>query len=161
CCIGFVASTALFLLATPPNAWPLYLSVPVLIFICAYSYTKRFTALAHVWLGTSLCLAPLAAWIAIRGIDDLLLPALLGLAVLFWVTGFDIIYACQDAEFDRQARLNSIPAAFGTRAALRLAFLCHMAMLAVLIGLYFAATPPLGYVFLAGVGLVALLLLYE
>lgn len=161
CGAGFVASTALFLLTEPPNPWPLYLSVPVLLFICVYSYTKRFTVLAHVWLGASLCLAPLAAWIAIRGLSDLLPPAILGLAVLSWVTGFDIIYACQDAEFDRQARLNSIPAALGTERALRVALLCHVVTIGLLMGLYFVSAPPLGMIYLIGVISVALLLVYE
>lgn len=158
---AFVASTALFLLATPPNPWPLYLSVPVLVFVCAYSWTKRFTALAHFWLGASLLLAPLAAWIAIRGPEDLAAPLLLGLAVLFWVAGFDIIYACQDADFDRKARLHSIPAVLGIRAALRLALVCHLIMVGLLVALYCAASPPLAWVYLAGVVAVGLLILYE
>jgi 4-hydroxybenzoate polyprenyltransferase len=92
----FVAATLLFL----PNRWPLLLAVPVLLWLLGYSYAKRFTSLAHGWLGASLALAPLAAWIALRG-DVAWPPALLGLAVLFWVTGFDVIYACQDVGFDR------------------------------------------------------------
>ena len=116
CAWGFIASTALFLLAEPPNGWPLLLSLPVLLFICGYSYAKRFTSLVHFWLGASLLLAPVAAWIAIRGLEDLTPPIVLGLAVCFWVAGFDIIYACQDIEFDRQARLSSIPAKLGVPA---------------------------------------------
>ena len=110
---GFVASTLLFL----PNRLPLALAVPVLLFLAGYSYTKRFTSLAHFWLGTALALSPIAAWIAIRGEAVIanptdLLPAItLGAAVLTWVAGFDIIYACQDYESDRQARLHSIPVA--------------------------------------------------
>src|SRR5262249_47961571 len=100
CAAAFVAAAALFLWAEPPNPWPLRLAVPVLLFICAYSYTKRFTSLAHFWLGASLLLAPLAAWIAVRGPEDLAAPLVLGLAVLFWVAGFDILYACQDVAFD-------------------------------------------------------------
>src|SRR5205823_14080308 len=100
CALGFVASTLLFLLSSD-NPWPLYLSVPVLLFVGAYSYTKRFTALCHFWLGASLLLAPVAAWIAIRGIEALATPVVVGLAVLFWVSGFDILYACQDVDFDR------------------------------------------------------------
>src|SRR5947207_1691187 len=113
CAAAFLASTALFLLAEPSNPWPVYLGVPVLGFVCAYSLTKRFTALAHFWLGASLFLAPLGAWIAIRGLEHLEVAAVLAAAVLFWVAGFDIIYACQDAEFDRQAKLRSIPATLG------------------------------------------------
>src|SRR6516165_5340679 len=82
CAVGFFASTLLFW----PNPWPLYLSVPVLLFVCAYSYTKRFTSLAHFWLGASLLLAPVGAWIAIRGPGGVAgTPLVLGLAVLFWV----------------------------------------------------------------------------
>ncbi len=161
CCAGFIASTGLFLLAVPANPWPLMLAVPVLLFVCAYSWTKRFTSLAHFWLGASLMLAPLAAWIAIRGPVDLLAPVILGLAVLAWVAGFDIIYACQDADFDRQARLHSIPARLGVAAALRLAFACHLAMLGLLVALYFAASPPLGAIYVGGLVLIAGLLLYE
>jgi 4-hydroxybenzoate polyprenyltransferase len=162
CAAGFVASTLVFLRFD--NSWPLYLSVPVLAFTCAYSYTKRFTALAHFWLGASLLLAPLAAWIAIRGLGgwgDLAAPLVLGGAVLFWVAGFDILYACQDADFDRRARLHSIPAVLGIPAGLRVAAGCHAVMLVLLLALYWAAAPELGYVYLAGVAAVAALLVYE
>jgi 4-hydroxybenzoate polyprenyltransferase len=161
CAAGFVASTLIFLLFD--NPYPLYLSVPVLLFVCAYSYTKRFTPLSHAWLGAALGLAPLAAWIAIRGVvsaTDLATPLLLGGVVLFWVTGFDILYACQDVDFDRQARLRSIPAALGVRASLRVALACHVVMLALLVALPFA-TPSLGSIYWAGVAAVALLLVYE
>ena len=103
CSAAFVASTLLFL----PNRLPLYLSVPVLLFLCGYSYTKRFTSLAHFWLGAALALSPIAAWIAIRGQAvlanpiDLLPAVVLGAGVLTWVAGFDILYACQDYDFDR------------------------------------------------------------
>lgn len=158
---GFVASTLLFLWAEPSNPWPALLAVPVLLFLLAYSYTKRFTALAHFWLGASLLLAPLAAWIAIRGLADLHVPLVLGLAVFFWVAGFDIIYACQDADFDRRAKLHSVPARLGVRAALRVALACHLVMLGVLIVLYVVASPPLGTLYLLSVGAVAALLVYE
>jgi 4-hydroxybenzoate polyprenyltransferase len=154
CALAFVASTLLFL----PNRWPLYLSVPVLLWLLGYSYTKRFTSLSHFWLGASLCLAPLAAWIALRG-DLEWPPVLLALAVLFWVTGFDIIYACQDAEFDRDAGLHSIPRALGIRRALWLAAGCHALMILplVLLGLVY----PLGALYFVGVAAVAALLVYE
>lgn len=161
CAAGFVAATLLFLLATPPNWWPLYLSGPCLFIVFVYSLTKRFTALAHFWLGLSLLLAPLAAWIAIRGLEDLQAPALLGLAVLFWVAGFDIIYACQDVDFDRRAKLYSVPAWLGVPKALKVALACHALMLGALLGLYFVASPPLSWVYLCGVTAVALLLAYE
>jgi 4-hydroxybenzoate polyprenyltransferase len=161
CAIDFVFATAIFLAAEPANPWPLILSGPVLLFICGYSYAKRFTYLSHFWLGASLLLAPFGAWIAIRGLESLTIPLVLGLAVCFWVAGFDIIYACQDAEFDRQARLSSIPARVGVATALRLAFLCHLVMLGFLVALYFVAEPMLGTIYLAGVAAVGLLLLYE
>jgi 4-hydroxybenzoate polyprenyltransferase len=164
CAGGFLASTALFLAAQPSNPWPLVLSLPVLLFILGYSWSKRFTALAHFWLGAALLLAPVAAWIAILGLDHLRIPLLLGLAVCAWVAGFDIIYACQDVEFDRQARLHSIPARVGVKGALRIALACHLLMLVCLAGLYVLASQPpwpLGYVYLGGVGVVAVLIVYE
>src|SRR5207302_8495304 len=121
------------------------------------------TALAHFWLGASLFLAPVAAWIAVRGMPgpgELLLPVVLGGAVLFWVAGFDILYACQDVDFDRRARLHSVPAALGVRASLRVALLCHLIMLALLFTLY-AVSDQFGFVFLGGVVAVAALLVYE
>jgi 4-hydroxybenzoate polyprenyltransferase len=156
CSAGFVTSTLLF-----ANPWPLYLSLPVLAFICGYSWTKRFTALSHFWLGASLLLAPVAAWIAIAGPMHLEAPFVLGLAVLFWVAGFDILYACQDLEFDRQARLHSVPARLGVVASLRVALVCHVIMVGLLALLYWAAAPYLGVVYLFGIAGVALLLAYE
>lgn len=161
CAAGFVACTLLFLTAEPPNPWPAYLSVPVLLFIAGYSFTKRFTSLSHFWLGVSLMLAPLSAWIAIRGMEDLAIPGVLGLAVAFWVAGFDIIYACQDVEFDRQAGLRSIPVRLGVSGALRLALACHLLMLGCLLALYWVAQPTLGVIYLCGLGTIALLLLVE
>ncbi len=158
CAAGFVASTSIFWHSG--NPWPLYLSVPVLAFLGAYSYTKRFTALSHFWLGASLMLAPIAAWIAIRGLQDLLTPVVLGLAVLCWVAGFDIIYACQDVEFDRRSGLFSVPARLGVPGALRLALVCHLVMVGLLV-LLWRVTPHLGTIYLAGVGAVTLLLIYE
>lgn len=157
CSLGFIASTLIFL----PNPWPLILSVPVLAFICAYSLTKRFTALAHFWLGASLFLAPFGAWIAIRGLEGLAVPFLLGLAVLFWVAGFDIFYACQDVDFDRKAKLHSIPARLGVPASLRVATACHAVMVVLLLTLPWAAGDYLGWIYLAGVAAVAFLLAYE
>ncbi len=120
---GFIASTLLFL----PNRLPLFLSIPVLVFLAGYSYAKRFTSFAHFWLGTALALSPIAAWIAIRGEAvlanplDLLPAVVLGAAVLSWVAGFDIIYACQDYEFDKNdARLHSMPKKIGIRNSLLL-----------------------------------------
>jgi 4-hydroxybenzoate polyprenyltransferase len=156
-----VISSAAFLLATLlfwPNRWPLYLSGPVLLWLLGYSYAKRFTMLAHFWLGLSLSLAPVAAWIALRG-DLAWPPIFLAEAVLFWVAGFDIIYACQDVEFDRKAGLRSIPRRLGVKNALRLAAGCHALMIVPLIVL--GVIYPLGYVYFAGVAAVAGLLVYE
>jgi 4-hydroxybenzoate polyprenyltransferase len=152
--LGFIAATLLFL----PNRWPLILSAPVLLWLLGYSFAKRFTSLAHYWLGAALMMAPIAAWIALRG-DIGWPPVLLGLAVLFWVGGFDIIYACQDESFDREAGLHSIPAQLGTRRALHVAAASHAAMVLALIALGFAY--PLGPIYFAGVGTVAALLTYE
>lgn len=160
CAVAFVAATGLFLLREPPNPWPLYLAGPVLIFIGAYSLTKRFTVLAHFWLGASLMLAPLAAWIAIRGLAELATPFVIGSAVLCWVAGFDILYACQDVEFDRKAKLSSVPARFGVPASLKVALVCHAVMLGLLVVLYFVS-PHLSGIYLAGLGAIAALLAYE
>jgi 4-hydroxybenzoate polyprenyltransferase len=160
--VGFIAATLLFL----PNRLPLYLSVPVLAFLAGYSYAKRFTSLAHFWLGAALALSPVAAWIAIRGDAVLanpadLLPALvLGGAVLTWVAGFDIIYACQDFESDKRAKLHSVPVRLGVAGALRLAAACHLGTVALLACLPLVY-PPLGGLYWAGIAAVALLLLYE
>ena len=160
----FVAGTLLFL----PNRLPLLLSLPVLLFLLGYSYAKRFTALAHFWLGAALMLAPVCAWIAIRGEVLLVQPAdilpavLLGAAVLAWVSGFDIIYACQDADFDRQARLRSVPALLGVKSALRLAALCHLLALVLLAALPLICPQlALGWIYGTGVTAVAVLLVYE
>lgn len=151
---AFIASTLLFW----PNRWPLYLSVPVLLWLLGYSYAKRFTSLAHFWLGLSLSLAPVAAWIALRG-DLAWPPVFLAEAVLLWVAGFDIIYACQDVDFDRQAGLRSIPRRVGVKHALRIAAGCHALMIFPLIVL--GIIYPLGIVYFLGVTAVAALLIYE
>lgn len=159
CSVGFIASTALFL----PNRWPLILSVPFLAFICGYSLTKRFTSLAHFWLGTSLMLAPVSAWIAILGDAAFEMPwppLVLGGAVLLWVAGFDIIYSTQDVEVDRKLRLRSVPARFGVAGALRIAALCHLGTIGLLF-LVPSVFPAFGYVWYGGVALVAVLLIYE
>ena len=160
--LGFIASTCLFL----PNPLPLYLAFPVLAFLFAYSYTKRFTMLAHFWLGAALMLAPISAWLAIRGDIVLqtpldLVPALLlGAGVLLWVAGFDMIYACQDTDFDQATRLYSIPARIGVVAALRLAALCHLGMVLLLMALP-CFMSQLGWIYWSGLLAVALLLVYE
>ncbi len=156
CSVGFVAGTLLFL---PRNPIPLYASLPVLMFLFSYSYAKRFTAFSHFWLGAALMLAPVAAWVAIRA-EAAWPPVVLGAAVLLWVAGFDMIYACQDFEFDVRMRLRSVPAMLGVGAALRLAALCHFLMVGLLLAL------PLVYdgfdgIYLAGVAAIGALLIYE
>jgi 4-hydroxybenzoate polyprenyltransferase len=162
CAAGFVASTMLFL----PNRLPLFLSIPVLLLLAGYSFTKRFTSLAHFWLGASLAMAPIAAWIAIRGEVVLahpadLLPALvLGGAVLTWVAGFDIIYACQDYDVDVAFGHHSIPARLGIPGALRLAAGCHLVTIALFACLPLAY-PYFGWMYWLAILFVAALLIYE
>jgi len=156
CSLGFVLGTLLFL---PRNPIPLAASLPVLAFLFGYSYTKRFTMLSHFWLGAALMLAPLAAWVAIRP-EAAWAPVLLGAAVMFWVAGFDMIYACQDFKFDVQMRLRSVPARFGVAGALRLAALCHLVAVALLF-LLPLVYDGFGAIYLAGVSAIGLLLVYE
>ena len=162
CSEAFVGSTSMFL----PNRLPLYLSILVLLFLLGYSYAKRFTSLAHFWLGAALALAPIAAWIAVRGEivlqfpQDLLPPAVLAAAVLTWVAGFDIIYACQDFEYDRISKLHSVPVQLGAAGALRLAAACHFATI-VLLACLPLAYAPFGAVWWTGIAAVTGLLVYE
>jgi 4-hydroxybenzoate polyprenyltransferase len=154
-----IASAATLLVAAAMlNPLCLALSPVALLVIFGYSYTKRFTALSHVFLGLALALAPMGAWLAIRGRLEAP-PVVLGLAVLFWVAGFDTIYACQDEAFDRAEGLHSLPARLGTRRALVLARFFHVAAVALLAGLY--ALVPLHPLYLGGVSAVAGLLVYE
>jgi 4-hydroxybenzoate polyprenyltransferase len=154
-----IASLALLLVAAAQlNPLCLMLSPVAVFFLVLYSYCKRFTALAHVVLGICLAAAPIGAWIAIRGTIDL--PALLlGGIVLFWVAGFDILYALQDLEFDRSAGLHSIPVALGVDGSLRAARLFHLIMLALLAALW--KVMGLGGFFAAGIVVVAAMLAYE
>ena len=157
---GFTLVSAALLVFAAYNLNPLAfaLSPIALVVIMGYSYTKRFTSLSHLWLGTSLSIAPIGAWIAIKGQFDWT-PILLGLAVLLWTAGFDIIYACQDFDFDRNHRLHSIPAKFGIRPALWISSVLHVVMVAVLIGV--ALLADLGVIYLVGVGVVIIILVYE
>lgn len=154
-----VISCAIFVLAASQlNRLALILSPVALAVLLAYSYTKRFTRWSHLVLGLALGIAPAAAWIAVRGsLDPRIL--LLTLAVTFWVGGFDVLYACQDYEFDRSAGLHSIPRFLGIPGALWVARLFHVLMLMLLIALI--AVFGLGKLAIAGVIAVALLLAYE
>jgi 4-hydroxybenzoate polyprenyltransferase len=152
----FVAGTLCFL---PRNPIPLCAAVPVLAFLFGYSFTKRFTAFSHFWLGTAMGLAPLAAWVVVRA-EIAWPPLLLAGAVALWGAGFDVIYACQDVEFDRRAGLHSLPARWGVVRALRLAALCHVGMVLLLLALPLAY-PRFGRVYLTGIAAIAGLLIYE
>ncbi len=132
---------------------------PLAVFILAgYSYTKRFTWACHLWLGFALGITPVASWIAIAN-GFTLAPVLLGLGVVFWVAGFDIIYACLDYDFDRQKGIHSIPARFGIVKGLRVALAFHILapMLFAVAGLMLG----LGTFYFIGVGIAAGLLMYE
>jgi len=156
----FVAlSVAVFVLAAAMlNPLCLALTPVALAIVLGYSYTKRFTAASHLVLGLALAVAPVGAWLAIRGRFDLV-PIVLGLAVLLWVAGFDTLYACQDVEFDRQEGLRSLPAAVGVPRALWLARLMHAGTVLLLLSLFGLA--PLHPVYLAGVAVVAVILAWE
>lgn len=131
-----VASVALFLAAAASlNRLTLLLAPGALALLFLYAYAKRHTALSHLLLGLCLAMAPIGAWIAVRA-DFGAVPLLLGLAVLLWTSGFDVIYALQDEEHDRRAGLHSIPARFGTRAALVLSALLHAGMLGLLVAVW-------------------------
>jgi len=157
---GFVAvSTAVFLLAAGGlNRLCLRLAPLALAVVFCYSFTKRFTSFSHLVLGFSLGIAPAAAWIAVAGSLD---PRILWLtaAVTFWTAGFDVIYACQDYEFDCAEALGSIPRLLGISGALWVSRLLHLLMIVCLLAL--AGSLSLGLFALAGVGAVAALLVYE
>ena len=154
-----VISSAVFVVAAAQlNRIALLLSPVALAILLLYSYTKRFTRWSHLVLGFALGIAPAAAWIAVRGTLDpriLLLTA----AVTFWVGGFDVLYACQDFDFDRNNGLHSIPRYLGIRRALWVARMFHIFMLGLLIALLWSF--GLGKLAGAGVAVVAALLIYE
>lgn len=164
CAAAFVSVTAVFWFAFA-NPWPVMLSVPVLVWIGFYSFTKRFTALCHVFLGGALAASPIAAAIAVNPSALATTPALWFLAgmVVLWVAGFDVIYALQDVEFDQGAGLHSIPAAVGAAGANWVSRVLHVGAFAMLV---LAASPVgregrFGVVFFAAVGLVGALLITE
>ena len=157
---GFViaASAVFFLAASQLNTLCLRLAPAALAIVFFYSFTKRFTSFSHLVLGFSLGIAPAAAWIAVRGSLD---PRILWLtaAVTFWTAGFDVIYSCQDFEFDREEELWSVPCKIGIARALRLAQGLHVLMIVCLLALVY--TLHLGGLALAGVAAIATLLIYE
>jgi 4-hydroxybenzoate polyprenyltransferase len=142
------------------NGWPLMLCLPVIGVLCLYSYTKRFTRWSHLALGAGIAMSPPAAWIAISPATLGLPAGLLMLAVMFWIAGFDLIYACQDVGFDREEGLYSIPAEMGVAAALWLARAFHAVTVAALIGLGLTVA-GLETLYYVGVGCVAALLIIE
>jgi 4-hydroxybenzoate polyprenyltransferase len=157
---GFViGSSVLFLFAAAMlNTLAFTLSPFALAIVLLYSFAKRYTWLTHFFLGLALACAPVGAWIAIQGSIGAV-PLLLGLIVVLWVAGFDIIYACQDVDFDRREELHSIPARFGIPAALWISALLHLSMVA-LIG-YIIWLSRLDGLSLAGLAVVTALLAYE
>ena len=144
------------------NWWPAILALPVLGWVSAYPLLKRFTWLSHLYLGSSLAISPLAAAIAIEPLALTTQPALWLVAgmVLCWVAGFDIIYALQDVEVDRQQGLSSIPAKLGSRGAMWASRFLHVVAVACLVGVLLSDA-RLRYAFGAGVALVTILLIYE
>jgi 4-hydroxybenzoate polyprenyltransferase len=158
--LGFVVVTSAILMfaAWQLNPLSFYLSPASLAILFFYSYTKRFTRWAHVVLGLAMGIAPAAAWIAVRGTFDPRILLLTG-AVVFWGAGFDILYACQDYDFDREANVYSIPKAFGIRNSLLIARLFHVITVLLLVAM--VVVFGLGKVAIAGVVMVALLLIYE
>jgi 4-hydroxybenzoate polyprenyltransferase len=157
-CFTVAAALLLFFAAFELNPLCLRLAPLALAIVFFYSYTKRFTTFSHLVLGLSLGIAPAAAWIAVRGsLDPRIL--LLTAAVMFWTAGFDVIYSCQDYDFDREEGLWSVPRALGIAAALRVAKLLHILMIGSLLALVYSL--HLGALALAGVGAIVALLIYE
>jgi 4-hydroxybenzoate polyprenyltransferase len=148
----FIAAAAML------NTVCFYLSFPTLGLLFLYSYTKRFTALSHIFLGTAIGAAPLAAWLAVRG-EFAWPPVLLSAAVMFWVAGFDVIYALQDADFDRAAGLFSLPSRLGIRPALLISSAFHAATVGLLATT--AVLADLGGIAYAGIAAVGAILYWE
>lgn len=158
---GFtVISAAIFLIAAAMlNRLTLFLSPVALASIVLYSYMKRWTLLSHLALGWCLAIAPTGAWIAVRGAIDSPIPLLLSLVVMFWTAGFDVLYACQDFEFDRREGLYSIPARFGIARSLWISRALHAGAFAALVALYFLTN--LGPIALVGVIATGAMLIYQ
>ena len=163
--VGFVMafmiiSAGLFLFAAAMlNRLTLILSPIALASVLLYSYTKRWTMLSHLVLGWCLSIAPTGAWIAVRGAIDSPVPLLLSLVVMLWTAGFDVLYACQDYDFDRREGLSSIPARFGIARSLWISRALHAGAFAALVALYFLTN--LGLLAVAGVVATGALLIYQ
>lgn len=151
-CVLFITTTAFI------NPLCLYLSPVALFVVLFYSYTKRFTALCHLVLGLGLALAPIGAYIAVTGVFNII-PIFYSFAVLFWVSGFDIIYALQDEDFDKQQKLHSIPATLGIKNALRLSVVLHiLSATCVILPLFFTEFTWMYYI---GIASFCALLIYQ
>lgn len=148
-----------FLAAAMLNRLTLFLSPVALASIVLYSYTKRWTLLSHLILGWCLAIAPTGAWIAVRGTIDSPIPLLLSLTVMLWTAGFDVLYACQDYDFDRREGLYSIPARFGIARSLWISRTLHAGAFAALVALYFLSN--LGVLAIVGVIATGALLIYQ
>jgi 4-hydroxybenzoate polyprenyltransferase len=163
--VGFVwaftilSALIFFTAAAMLNRLTLILAPVALASILLYSYTKRWTMLSHLVLGWCLAIAPAGAWIAVSGALDSPVPFLLSLVVMLWTAGFDVLYACQDYDFDREAGLHSIPRRLGIARALWIARLFHAQAFATLVALYLVT--HLGVLALAGVILTGALLVYQ
>lgn len=156
----FFVSVILFEIAAYSLNWLTFALSPVaLLSVLGYSYAKRFTSLAHLILGWALAISPTAAWIAVRGTLDSEIPLLLSLLVMMWTSGFDVLYACQDYEYDKRAGLRSIPARFGIKNSFRIARLFHAQAFIVLVLLYLVT--ELGWLALVGVVAVGALMIYQ
>lgn len=158
---AFIAvSAVLFLVAAAMlNRLTLLLAPVALASVVLYSFSKRWTSLSHLLLGWCLAIAPTGAWIAVRGAIDSPIPLLLSLVVVLWTAGFDVLYACQDYDFDIQSGLHSIPKTFGISKSLVIARLLHAGAFLALVGLYWIT--QLGAVALTGVIATGLLLIYQ
>src|SRR5438105_2985013 len=163
--VGFVwvftaIAAALFLVAAAMlNRLTLLLAPVALASVVLYSFTKRWTMLSHLVLGWCLSIAPTGAWIAVRGAIDSPIPLLLSLIVMLWTAGFDVLYACQDFDFDRRESLYSIPARFGIARALWISRLLHAGAFAALVALYFQTN--LGPLAIIGIVATGALLIYQ
>jgi 4-hydroxybenzoate polyprenyltransferase len=159
CAIGFFAGCVGFWVLFD-NPWPVRLGPPVLAFLSAYPFLKRFTRLCHYYLGAALALAPVCAWVAIRGSIEPP-PFWMAGAVLCWTAGFDIIYACQDYAADVACGIFSVPAKVGVANALWIARLTHAVSAGMLVALGLTTNPPLGTLYFIGVCLAVALLIVE
>jgi 4-hydroxybenzoate polyprenyltransferase len=157
--VFLVISSALLVWASYMlNALAFYLSPLALAIVFFYSITKRFTAWSHVYLGFALACAPVGAWVAVRA-EISLVSLILGAAVVFWLTGFDIIYSCLDVDSDHKNQVYSVPKRFGVDRALKIAYAAHGIMIIFLLGMLWHAA--LGWLYVVGVIAVAGLLIYE